>query len=1534
MALVQADPAQLVVGGGGGGGAGGPGHVSLSLLMEFLLQKTYHELLVLAELLPRKTDMERKMEIVQFATRTRQLFVRLLALVKWAGNAGKVDKCALISGFLEQGTLLFVDSADRLAALARDALVHARLPAFSIHCAIDTLTTGTYPRLPTCIRDKIIPPDPITRAEKLSTLVHLNHILQHRLISTHLPPRLASLTVERGRVRLCVDGEFEAVLTVMGDDPDIPWRLLKLRILVQDRDTGDGRALVHAVQVDFLHQLVQSRLFCDERPLQDMYSCLHSFCLSLQLEVLHSQARSLIRERWGELVLVEHYSPGHSLTLLVWNQQILARRSGSAPVYKVLVQIDQSDASKPLQVSHDPPLPPIDNHLVQRAMQIGHLSLEKLLIDSVHARAHQKLYELKALLRAHNPNENSFVELAVPTLVVPVLEPCGRSECLHLFVDLHSGAFQPLLYGLESSVLDDLEKSINEDMRRLPAWLPSLRFWLGVQRCKQSVKHLPTLCTETLALSNAATHPVSRLSAHRLYIRLTRLPQHYIVVELLEKPGCPTELCYRFHLLVVSGAGGGGEAEGGGGGSGPPTAPLTALLLRSFKPDLEELYLLLDPRTGSSSGSSSGSSGSSSGSSSGGSGGGGNRVPGKRKAAAAPAAAATVAMVGGAAPAPDAKRPRLSGEPSAHNRELAHLVAVCDSSLPFVCMRHELSAMDIPHQGLQVEGDNTTLAIRLLKIPPCMEVGVEARGELERSLLDCTMRLQGRNNRTWLVELAFTGCPVHSTSPREQGPVRRVYLTYESPPAQPAGSRRVLHAFLDDWRSISRLYSCVLDFSHTLHETTIHFSQFAEVRTYTYKKLVLCYGPNKGSSISVQWLPTAHKFQLALGTVGPNSGSSNCHNIILHQLVEAFTHRPSLAHLLQILYDTQNPLNAINKLPTVPMLGLSQRPSTAFQCFTILPQSPTHVRLAFRSTYCVDIHCKARGAVAVRDGAYSLFDSSKIVEGFTPAPGLKTFLTMFVDSSLEARRRSVNEDDNPPSPVGGDPTDTFLSTQPPPGAQQTPTQSSTGSQQHGAQGFGKTPSGPYPLASPPAPPYHGGVTPSPAPMIPTPSPATLLPASSPGGGALRIPSPASFGPAPSPSSLGIHMPPSAGFNSPHGTSPHDSNSPYAGTLAMMSPGGGALGGGWPGSPSAGGGAPPSASRLSGIGGALSPALASIHSPVSDPTHSPRAGSQAPPSQAAAAAAAAALACAPGRKLPQRSWAGAIPSLLSHNALHLLLCPSPTPGLPPALAGSYLCSPLERFLGSVYMRRHLQRVIKQEDALHLVNSSEPGVIMFKTEVLKCRVALNAQTHQTLQLKVSPDSPEPWSVDDVHILEMFFETRVAGPPFKANTLNAFAKLLGAPTHILRECVQIMRLELFPDLSLNWGVQFCLTIPPSAPPIAPPGMPAVVLKSKMLFFLQLTQRGSAVTGGGGGGGGAGGCSAEPASVIVPVVFDMASGTTQQADIPRHHTAPGSASFLISNCFRHFADMYPPRQGECTIFAAVRDLMVNLVLPFPSRP
>lgn len=44
-------------------------------------------------------------------------------------------------------------------------------------------------------QDKIIPPDPITKIEKQTTLHQLNQILRHRLVTTDLPPQLANLTV-------------------------------------------------------------------------------------------------------------------------------------------------------------------------------------------------------------------------------------------------------------------------------------------------------------------------------------------------------------------------------------------------------------------------------------------------------------------------------------------------------------------------------------------------------------------------------------------------------------------------------------------------------------------------------------------------------------------------------------------------------------------------------------------------------------------------------------------------------------------------------------------------------------------------------------------------------------------------------------------------------------------------------------------------------------------------------------------------------------------------------------------------------------------------------------------------------------------------------------------------------------------------------------------------------------------------------------------------------------------------------------------
>ena len=57
--------------------------------------------------------------------------------------------------------------------------------------------------------------------------------------------------IENGYVRLTVEHEFEVTLTLMGDSPSEVWRLLEVDITVEDKETGEGKALVHPLQVRF-----------------------------------------------------------------------------------------------------------------------------------------------------------------------------------------------------------------------------------------------------------------------------------------------------------------------------------------------------------------------------------------------------------------------------------------------------------------------------------------------------------------------------------------------------------------------------------------------------------------------------------------------------------------------------------------------------------------------------------------------------------------------------------------------------------------------------------------------------------------------------------------------------------------------------------------------------------------------------------------------------------------------------------------------------------------------------------------------------------------------------------------------------------------------------------------------------------------------------------------------------------------------------------------------------------------------------------
>ena len=95
---------------------------------------------------------------------------------------------------------------------------------------------------------------------------------------------------------------------------------------------------------------------------------------------------------------------------------------------------------------------------------------------------------------------------------------------------------------------------------------------------------------------------------------------------------------------------------------------------------------------------------------------------------------------------------------------------------------------------------------------------------------------------------------------------------------------------------------------------------------------------------------------------------------------------------------------------------------------------------------------------------------------------------------------------------------------------------------------------------------------------------------------------------------------------------------------------------------------------------------------------------------------------PSRILPQRSWAGSIPTVLSHDALNRLL----SPGFPPVGGGAVpaiRCCPLERFMCCMFLRRYLQRAIQSEDSVSVVHRNS---IVSAVGRKKC-IPINSCTH---------------------------------------------------------------------------------------------------------------------------------------------------------------------------------------------------------------
>lgn len=894
------------------------------------------------------------LEIYNFSARTRQLFIRLLALVKWANSASKVDKSAVsrqckknylriilnlifqsIMNFLEKQSMLFVDTADLLTKMARETLVHARLPAFHIPAAVEVLTTGSYNRLPLCIKENLVKPDPILPQEVDATLARLNQVIQHRLVTSNLLPQMRKFKIEKGRVTFIVLNEFSVSLTMMGDGGDVPWRLLDIEIQVEDKETGDGRTLVHPLQVNYIHELIQRRLVNNQQTaLCEVYNCLHYFCQSLQLEVLYTQTLRLCRDRLDDNIHVEEYVIGNKLTVSYWRELSGSKDGNKSEMrYRISIQADPSNA---LAVFHMPTtsLGTKDSETVVREkteLAVKMLSMERLLVHTVYFRSVARLNEIQTEFKNFMKDVDSNLQGTTAILTIPVLQPCLRAEQIHITVDTHTGRYHcHVPKHIECPIMSDMQAALNSDHSKLPDLVTELRYWITKRRCEKTLQHLPAIAKERLPIITSAEHPATKIGRHKMFVQLFRYPNQILIVGLKTNAANPNEMEYSFYLVCIKHVSiDESSADDMFLDSTPvitPSAPgpeIPKMFLRVMNmiefdtfvtthgPGTSIVKPYEDDATGA-----------------------------KRKLA-------------NDITAPPNKQAK-SIVPAYFIPELAHVVAMCDEKLPFIGMASELSKRGIPHSGLQVEAHATSLVLNLLALPSPSEIASEKSSEakskldkdgkpeaqrdrqlfyqtfvtksifaaLMKRLLSVSVRTQftkpNVTDRSWIVELIFHSTPLQSTHQKEQGNRRAVYFHYEMLPADLTG--KTVDLMLNDWMKIVMLYSLVHDFAELYNNDKFNLKSIITIKSFSYTNLLLVYGENKEVSANISWCNDSKQFLMTF--IGGNS-LINPHSLLKDQLQAHLNVNHNLAQIAHILNETYQPLGSIAKLSILPQLGIS-----------------------------------------------------------------------------------------------------------------------------------------------------------------------------------------------------------------------------------------------------------------------------------------------------------------------------------------------------------------------------------------------------------------------------------------------------------------------------------------------------------------------------------------------------------------------------------------------------------------------------------
>lgn len=136
--------------------------VALAAVVHTAIARVYRALRTLLVAAQACSDTERKKVLFNFFESARQLFVRLLVLVRWSQSAASVQTSRGLAAAIAQHRGHMAAAVDGLAAIAAQ-LPARRLPRYDVVAAADILgPAATYTRLPRAIAVPSVSPAPST----------------------------------------------------------------------------------------------------------------------------------------------------------------------------------------------------------------------------------------------------------------------------------------------------------------------------------------------------------------------------------------------------------------------------------------------------------------------------------------------------------------------------------------------------------------------------------------------------------------------------------------------------------------------------------------------------------------------------------------------------------------------------------------------------------------------------------------------------------------------------------------------------------------------------------------------------------------------------------------------------------------------------------------------------------------------------------------------------------------------------------------------------------------------------------------------------------------------------------------------------------------------------------------------------------------------------------------------------------------------------------------------------------------------------